>query len=57
MKQIRVNRHFRSNAAMLVAADATHQRCEIWRFTRKLKKLPRKPMSWAVLVQLGLENG
>lgn len=36
------------------AADAAYKRVETFKFLRKLKKLPRKPMSHAVLVALGL---
>lgn len=36
------------------AADLARRRCEVFAFAKFLKKLPRKPMSYAVLQQLGL---
>lgn len=36
------------------AADAAHKRVENFKFFKRLKKLPRKPMTHAVLVALGL---
>lgn len=45
--------HHRSNES----AHNALSRCETWKFLQRLKKLPKKPMSHAVLVALGLVTG
>lgn len=45
---------FPSKLAAEIAADRAHNRVETFKFLKKLKKLPKEPMTQAVLIALGL---
>jgi hypothetical protein len=57
MNTLRISRTIAAEHRANESARHALNRCDTWKFLRRLKKLPKKPMSQAVLVALGLVTG
>lgn len=54
MNPTRVERRFRAHAAALTHVHAVERRCEVFRFAKTLRNMPKRYITPGVLKALGL---